>query len=195
MDREPLTPSEVVLENAEVFMKWRGLTQEDLADRMTWIGMGFKKKGGGRTRWHRRTIGQMLNGERRLDVDELFALAVALETTVGALLSPISGGGLDLGSRYGIGDLDPIGSQDFRLLLTEPEEKEPRPRLVIEAWPIGRDPEGVPKWVDQKALFNEMLSAAVEEFKANHPEVAADTPRREIMGLMAKEWEASRHTD
>jgi transcriptional regulator with XRE-family HTH domain len=192
---DTMTPSEVVLANIQVFMRWRGLTQEDLANRMTSNGLRFDKKSGGRTKWHRRTVGQMLNGERRIDINELLGLAVALETTAGALLSPRIGGVLDIGMRYVIGDLDPIGFNDLLLLLTDPEEKELRPRLVIEQWPTGQEAESVPKWVDQKALFNEKLAVAIEEFRSSHPEASTDVSDREILNLMAQEWEARRQSD
>ena len=117
MSEQQMTPSDVVRENIRVYMRWRNLRQEDLAERMTVIGVGFDKKKGGKTAWYRRTIGQMLNGHRRIDVDELFGLAVALETTVGALLSPHVDKVVNFDAEYRIADLGPLNVLDFEILL------------------------------------------------------------------------------
>jgi transcriptional regulator with XRE-family HTH domain len=172
MKVEKLTPSEVVAANVRMYMQWRGFTQDDLADRMTKIGMGFQKNEGGRTEWHRRTIGQILSGDRRIDVNELFGLAVALETTVGALLSPLVGGIANFDGRYSIGDLEPLGFRDFEILLEDPsEKKEPRPRLVVDEWPISRHSEDVPIWVKQPTRSEQLFAADVAEFQERHPDI------------------------
>ena len=188
MSPDQLTPSDVVVANVRVYMQWRGLTHEDLADRVTTIGMGFGKKKGGRTVWHRRTVGQMLSGQRRIDVNELFALAVALETTVPALLSPHVGGIVDFDTEYRIGDLDPLAVSDFEILLEDLAEKEVRPRLVLDGWPtvnhelspmtqkrlkyLGQ--QDGPRWARQRSPLAQKLVDDLEELKARHPEFDFD---------------------
>ena len=169
MSPDQLTPSDVVLANVRVYMRWRGLTQKEVAKRMTKIGMGFDKEEGGKTEWHRRTVGQMLSGERRIDVNELFALAVALETTVPALLSPQVGGIVDFDMVYRIGVLDPLGVSDFEILLEDLAEKEARPRLVLGSWPTGEQESDGPRWVKQKTPIEQSIADAMEALKARHP--------------------------
>ena len=198
MSPDQLTPSDVVVANVRVYMQWRGLTHEDLADRVTTIGMGFGKKKGGRTVWHRRTVGQMLSGQRRIDVNELFALAVALETTVPALLSPHVGGIVDFDKEYRIGDLDPLAVSDFEILLEDLEEKEVRPRLILDEWPtvnheltevtqkrmmyLGQDG---PRWAKQKTPFEQKLVDLREAFKVRHPDLDFDNATvPEILALV-----------
>ncbi len=174
MSPDQLTPSDVVLANVRVYMRWRGLTQKEVAKRMTKIGMGFDKEEGGKTEWHRRTVGQMLSGERRIDVNELFSLAVALETTVPALLSPHIGGIVDFDMVYRVGVLDPLGVSDFEILLEEPAQKETRPRLVLDAWPRGTDTQDVPRWARQRTPIAQKLHDDFEELKTRHPEFDFD---------------------
>ncbi len=188
MSPDQMTPADVVVANVRVYMRWRGLTQEELADRMTSIGMGLGTKEGGRTKWGRRTVGQMLSGQRRIDVNELFALAVALETTVSALLSPHVGGIVDFDTEYRIGDLDPLAVSDFEILLEDLAEKEVRPRLVLDGWPtvnhgltevtqkrlkyLGQ--QDGPRWARQRSPLAQKLVDDLEELKVRHPEFDFD---------------------
>lgn len=55
------------------------LKQSDLAERMRDLGFDT---------WHSQTVGTVERGERRLIADEAYGLALALGTTVVALLSP-----------------------------------------------------------------------------------------------------------
>jgi transcriptional regulator with XRE-family HTH domain len=178
-----MTPSDVVIENVKVYMRWRDLNQEDLADRMTMIGMGFDKKGGGKTTWHRRTVGQMLNGHRRIDVNELFGLALALETTVGALLSPGVEAFINFDVQYRIGDLEPLPVHRFTTLLESPKEKASRPRLVIGDWSPERRPGdgSAPPWKawPRARMFDDMQAALADggwededEFLDANPDVS-----------------------
>ena len=188
MSPDQMTPADVVVANVRIYMRWRGLTQEELADRMTSIGMGLGTKEGGRTKWGRRTVGQMLSGQRRIDVNELFALAVALETTVPALLSPHVGGIVDFDTEYRIGDLDPLAVSDFEILLEDLAEKEVRPRLVLDGWPtvnlelsevtqkrlkyLGQ--QDGPRWARQRSPLAQKLVDDLEELKERHPEFDFD---------------------
>jgi len=76
---DPLTHKEIVAENIDSYMQWRGLSNEDLADRLSVIGPDEK------TRF---SVKRMREGTREIQVSELFPLALALETTVENLLYP-----------------------------------------------------------------------------------------------------------
>lgn len=43
----------------------------------------------GYDQWHRQTMGKVERGERRLMAEEILGLALALETSIGALLDPV----------------------------------------------------------------------------------------------------------
>ena len=174
MDHNRLTPSEVVAANIRVYMKWRGLTQKELAERMTLIGMGLATQSGGRTVWHQRTVGQILTGQRRIDVNELFGLAVALEVTVGALLSPTVDEVADFDAEYFIGDLDPLGFRDFEILLKDLSERESRPRLALSDWSGGDDSHSMPRWVKKLNPDEQAFLDSLATFEAKHPEFDRD---------------------
>lgn len=199
MSPDQMEPSDVVLANVRVYMRWRGLTQKEVAKRMTDIGMGFDKEEGGKTEWHRRTVGQMLSGKRRIDVNELFALAVALETTVPALLSPHIGGIVDFDVEFCIGELDPLRISDFEILLEDPPEKEARPLLVIGAWPTGLSDVSPtrrkvllamdgPRWARQRTPFAQKLFDDLEALRVRYPNVDFDRATgAEILALVEED--------
>ena len=199
MSPDQLTPADVVVANVRIYMRWRGLTQEELADRMTSIGMGFGKKKGGKTEWHRRTVGQMLSGDRRVDVNELFALGEALETTVPTLLSPDVGGIVDFDAEYCIGELDPLRVSDFEILLEGMPEKEARPRLVVEGWLTGLSDMTLqrrkrllakhrPRWARQRTPFAQKLFDDLEALRVRYPNVDFDRATgAEILALVEED--------
>ena len=196
MGEQQMTPSKVVTENIKVYMRWRNLRQEDVAERMTVIGAGFNKKKGGKTAWYRRTVGQMLNGHRRIDVDELFDLAVALETTVGALLSPHVGKIVNFDAAYRIADLVPLSVLDFEILLQDLPERHARPRLVLSGLPTRTDPLGDLHWVKEKNETEQALVVAIDAFKLAHPEIDVDTASgREIFAIIEDDIKGDRIKD
>ena len=71
-------PREVLAESIAVAMTRRRLGHAGLAERMQ--GLGYK--------WIRQTVGDVLSGRRSLRADELYGLAIALETTVSELTVP-----------------------------------------------------------------------------------------------------------
>jgi transcriptional regulator with XRE-family HTH domain len=110
-------PSEIVADNVRDIRAARRLTQADLSERMVVLGCNG---------WHRATASEVERGMRSVSVDELFALALALDVTVSKLLDP--GGavtrrslGLDLGACVPLVDVD-----DARAFIQEEEA-----RLVI----------------------------------------------------------------
>ena len=179
MSPEEFTPSDVVAANIRVYMRWRGLTQKGLAQRMTVIGMGLGTQDGGRTMWYQRTIGQILTGHRRIDVNELFGLAVALEVTVGALLSPLIDEIADFDAEYRVGDLESLGFSDFEILVEDLAERESRPRLVLDGWSGEDSPQKLPQWSKKPSPVEKAASDAVRDLKsayeAAHPGIKIET--------------------
>lgn len=73
-------PSDVLAVNVRSVRSLRRLTQTDLAERM--VDLGWEK-------WSRAAVSEVERSGRSVTVDELFALAAALETTVAVLLDPM----------------------------------------------------------------------------------------------------------
>lgn len=70
---------EVLARNIRAERNRAGLSQQDLAGRMQALGF---------TAWLHQTVGSTERGKRRLLVEELFGLALAIGTSMGALLAP-----------------------------------------------------------------------------------------------------------
>jgi hypothetical protein len=76
---EPTTLGKILADNIRsARVQRRDFEQQDLADRMRELGY----------KWVRQTVGEAENGRRRLTGDEIFALALALNTTVQRLMTP-----------------------------------------------------------------------------------------------------------
>ena len=73
-----LTMRDVVATSVRVAMARLDLDQTRLAVRMSALGTG----------WKRQTVGQVLKTERRVGVDELLALSLALECAMADLIAP-----------------------------------------------------------------------------------------------------------
>ncbi len=183
MPSDEVSPTSVVYANVATYMRWRGLTQEDLAERMNQVGMGSRKRDGTRTSWHRRTVGQMLNGHRKIHVDELVALSSALETSVGALLSPRVGGVLNFDARYRIGDLESLDALEYEQLLEDLDEKESRPLVVLDATTFV--PGATPQWKRRDDKVPNQFTALLARVRHENPDRDIDTMSfDEVMNLM-----------
>ena len=75
----PTTHAEVLVRNIRAVRSRKGLEQANAVARMRALGY---------LNWHRQTMGKIERGERRVTTDEVLGLACALETTVGALMTP-----------------------------------------------------------------------------------------------------------
>lgn len=183
-----MSPTNVVAENVKVFMRLRNFRQEDLAERMTLIGVGFDKGGGGKTGWYRRTVGKMLGMDRRIDIDELFGLAVVLETTVGALMSPHVDGVIDFDAEYVIADLEPLGVSDFEILLHDLPDGQTRPRLVLSGLPTRTETPGELHWVKKLNESEQAMANAMTAFKLAHPDIDMDTASaNEVLSIIQQD--------
>lgn len=79
MSTQPATPAEAVVQNVRRLREGQRLTQEDLAERLTYLGHSAS----------RRTVMRMENGQRGISVDELAAVALALGTSPAVLMDPL----------------------------------------------------------------------------------------------------------
>ncbi len=75
----PTTYTEVLARNIRAARSRHGLSQADVVGRMRALGFSA---------WHRPTLGNVERGDRGLRAEEVFGLAYALETSIGALLAP-----------------------------------------------------------------------------------------------------------
>lgn len=71
--------SDLIARNIKAAISRRGLSQEDLAERMRALGYSA---------WIRQTVSSTTRGKRRLVAEELLGLSVALEVSVMSLLLP-----------------------------------------------------------------------------------------------------------
>jgi transcriptional regulator with XRE-family HTH domain len=128
-------PSQVLGNNVRVVRALRGLSQQRLRTRMAGLGV----------EWSQGTLSELENGLRPTSVDELFALALALKTTVVKLLDPmgVDGSlnvGIDLG--VGVGSLAPEG--------TAPDGTEARLLLLRDDAPWRLEPNYWMAWKDDQ---------------------------------------------
>lgn len=167
MDTESLTPGQLVVRNVKIYMERARLTQTELAERLTAIGVGMERSDGATTRWHRTSIGRLLAGDRRIDVDELFALAVALETTVGALLSPRL---LEITeqSSFALGAIEGrLDWESYETLLHSPLERISSEEVGLAGWP-SEEGETL-EWVRRPGAIRRALGDAKTRFESDHP--------------------------
>ncbi|MBN1460976.1 MAG: helix-turn-helix transcriptional regulator [Armatimonadetes bacterium] len=96
-------PSQIFGENVAIARTVRRLTQGELADRMSLLGFPG---------WQQSTVSQIERGLRAVDIDELWSLAFALNTTIDFLLDPSGSQGADrmLPSLYLGPETDPVSA-------------------------------------------------------------------------------------
>ena len=109
--REPHTGSrylsQIVGERVRDVRRHRGVSQEELADRMVDLGHAT---------WHRPTVGQVEKAERNLTVDELLSLAVAFKTTLAYLMSPASAWDPNYDGPVDVGRSESVAGGELRAL-------------------------------------------------------------------------------
>jgi transcriptional regulator with XRE-family HTH domain len=107
--------SEIVTLNVRAYRAMRGLTQEDLAERLAALGHG----------WVRATVSEVERNGRTIAVDELAGLAAALGVSIARLLTPVAADmRIDVGGR---GPLPPAIARPFIL---DPELDDGRARQI-----------------------------------------------------------------
>ena len=175
---EPLTPTENVTRNMNSLMTWRNLSHQSVADAMETLGFS----------WWRKTVHRVLAGERQIPVDELYGLALVLDTTVGALLTPditSEGGVPDIEiptQQYQIGLMPSIGPETFRKLLDVPDDRVARSDVGVHSWAPRYLVDGLPQWKSWPSALamtplNDVLAVSgwkhIDEFVDAHPEAEA----------------------
>jgi len=171
-----LSPSQNLLENLSWFMKDREVSQEELSRRMRVLGFG----------WHRRAVNRILKGDRRIDVEELVALAVCLETTAAMLLRP--NGPVDvvnLDQRFKVGTAATLSGAEYSQLLLQvhPRDRTADKRLVN--FPSEEPAEEPIAWEDTLSWMREQIvRLAREQYLIAHPESDPQTLTEEEL-LMA----------
>jgi transcriptional regulator with XRE-family HTH domain len=75
-----ITVKKAVADNIRAYRQLRGLDQDELARRMSSVGVGIQ--------WRRVTVSEVERDQRNVTVPELLWLALALDTTVERLLDP-----------------------------------------------------------------------------------------------------------
>jgi transcriptional regulator with XRE-family HTH domain len=78
---EPTTLGKILARNIASARVARDFDQQDLAARMRELGW----------KWVRQTVGEVENTRRRLTGEEIFGIALALDTTVDRLMTPLWG--------------------------------------------------------------------------------------------------------
>jgi transcriptional regulator with XRE-family HTH domain len=79
-------PGAVLAENVRAYRQVRGLSQEQLAERMAALGHG----------WTAGIVGFVERGDRNMTVDELLGLALVLGASIGDLLDPAGVDGYEM---------------------------------------------------------------------------------------------------
>ena len=169
MQENPRTPAENAVGNITRWMRAKGIGQQNLADRLTRIDRDLLASPGSTKSWHRRSINRLLNGQRRVDIDELYSIALALGVNVGMLLFPATQGESD-SDLFRIGGLAPIGEWEMTALLARPTEVMSRPRIGVEGW----ESDGPLIWVRKPSAIAEALEGLRRAFEDAHPGVDID---------------------
>ena len=168
-----MRPSELVARNIRTYMRLARITQTELAQRLAATGVGMDKSDGTQPKWHRTSVSRLLAGDRRVDIDELFAVALAVETTVGALLSPDTQGGDEL--EFSLGAVEaPFDRDSYVTLLHTPLERVSKEELALEGWLDRYGDPTRPTWTKRQSSIRQALQAVQQPFEQDHPGVKID---------------------
>lgn len=135
-----LTPEQLVVLNVEALMKARGVTRSELAKRLS--DLGFES-------WrHEKTIRNLFDGQRSLKVDEVFAIAAALNTSLLALTSTDTRLAVfpeesDPGPDMQLSEVMKGAEQYWSIWWGSPRTEIPTNHLDWAAWKPGKAPEWV----------------------------------------------------
>lgn len=168
MTEHARTPSENAVDNIRRWMQAKGISQQELADRLTRIDS--ESDVNPQNVWHRRSINRLLNGKRRIDLDEVYSIALALEVTVGVILFPelVEGSDSDL---FGIGGMPLVGDWEMKAMLAKPADMMSRPRIGVEGWAT----DAPLAWVRKPSVIAEKLNDLRSAYEEAHPGVEIDT--------------------
>jgi transcriptional regulator with XRE-family HTH domain len=169
---EARTPSMNAVDNIKRWLSVKGFSQQDLADRLTKLDSTPGSDPEFTRVWHRRSINRLLNGKRRIDLDDLFSISIALDVTPVMILfpEPVEGTDSDL---YRIGGMPPIGNWEMTALLAKPADVMSRPRIGVEGW----DTDAPLVWVRKPSVIAEKLNDLKSAYEEAHPGVEIDKVR------------------
>jgi len=171
---DPVTPNEITARNIATYRRWRGISQEELADRL--IRLGHTSS--------RRSVSRLEAGEKQIDIDQVYAVALALETTVDKLITPIDRQReADFGAiQYepiSLGpDIEEVPPQTAHLVLTDGNDDLQHVPDTRVTW----DDDGYAEWRIPVENIHEMLRASLLDNLAQIFEVHLDpdTPIDEV---------------
>jgi transcriptional regulator with XRE-family HTH domain len=158
------------VDNIKRWMHVKGFSQQDLADRLTKVDSAPGSDPEFTRVWHRRSINRLLNGKRRIDLDDLYSIAVALDVTPVVILYPEPAEGTD-SDLYRIGGMPPIGVWEMTALLAKPAEVISRPGVSVEGW----DTDAPLVWIRKPSVITEKLNDLRSAYEEAHPGVEIAT--------------------
>jgi len=157
-------------DNIKRWMRVKRISQQDLADRLTKIDREPGSDPESRRVWHRRSINRILNGQRRIDLNDLYSIAIALDVTAATILYPEPAEGTD-SELFQIGGMPPIGDWEMTALLATPADMMSRPRIGVEEW----DTDAPLVWVRKPSVIAEKLNDLKSAYEEAHPSAEIDT--------------------
>lgn len=169
MTDQPRTPSRNAVDNIKLWMDAKGIGQRELAERLTRIDRPQGTDSDSSKTWHRRSINRLLNQQRRIDVDELYSIALALEVTVGMILSP-DVPNESASSPFRIGALPSVGDWEMTALLATPAEVMSQSRIGLAGW----DTDAPLTWVRKSSAVAEAMEDLRRAYEAAHPGIDID---------------------
>jgi hypothetical protein len=145
---------------------------------MTTIGFG----------WDRKTVARVLKGQRRIHVDEVYALAVCLETTATILIAPIDRASLAMHGQtpnIEVGLLPAILPTTARGLFSdEPTELLAVPPVAV-VWESDISP---PRWrMHDEYGLAEMVRLMTSQLEAAGITIPEDTDQQAVIDLWNSE--------
>jgi hypothetical protein len=129
---------EILARNMRAARGRAGIGQEDVAGRMRALGFGA---------WVRQTVSKSERGARRMLVEEVYALAWVLETSMAALLQPTKDDGtVAFPSGNVVGGATVVasvhGTNDGTIVWKDNE-----PQWIAVSYPSSQRPPGVDEWM------------------------------------------------
>jgi hypothetical protein len=172
MSDQARTPSRNVVDNINRWMKAKGIGQQALTERLTRIDQVHGTASESSKTWHRRSINRLLNQQRRINIDELYSIALALEVNVGMLLFPEVPDDAE-SDRFQIGGLPSVGEWEMAAMLAKPAEVMSRPRVGVEGW----DSDGPLVWIRKPSAMVEAVEGLRRAYEEAHPGISIDEVR------------------
>jgi transcriptional regulator with XRE-family HTH domain len=165
------------VDNIERWMRAKGIGQQELADRLTRFDSSPEDDSESESVWHRRTVNRLLNGQRRIDLDEVYSIALALDVTVGMILFPDAPEDSNSGV-FRIGGMPPVGNWEMTAMLAKPAEVVSQPSIGIGGW----DTDEPLTWVRKPSATDQALQVLKSAYEAAHPGIdISEAPAGDVL--------------